>query len=59
MSFHKVVTCEIERDRSLKVFKLFAECIRETGQSAAMHLCDMQTHNNIKTAAENFGGCFV
>ena len=35
--FHKVVIREIQSDRSLKVFKFFAECIRETGQAAAMH----------------------
>jgi hypothetical protein len=27
----------MERNRSLKVFKLFAECVREASQAAAVH----------------------
>lgn len=37
MLLAKIVIREVERNRSLKVFKLFAECVGETGQTAAMH----------------------
>ena len=37
MRFHKIVIREIERNRSLKVFKLFAESIGEAGETAAVH----------------------
>ena len=37
MSLAEVVISEIERDRSFKILKLFAESIGETGQPAAMH----------------------
>jgi hypothetical protein len=37
VSFAEIVIREIQRDRSLKVFKLFAECVRETSQTAAVH----------------------
>lgn len=37
MSFHEIVIREIERDRSFKILKFFAECIREAGQAAAVH----------------------
>ena len=33
----KVVICEIQRNRSLKVFQLFAESIRQAGKPSAMH----------------------
>jgi hypothetical protein len=35
--FHKVVIREVQGNRSFKVFKLFTECVRETGKPAAMH----------------------
>ena len=31
-----VIICEIERDRSFKILKFLAECVRETSQTAAM-----------------------
>ena len=37
MRFHEVVIREIERNRSLKIFKLFAESVREACQAAAVH----------------------
>ena len=37
VSFHEIVISEIQRHRSFKVFNLFAESVRETGQAAAMH----------------------
>jgi hypothetical protein len=38
VSFHEVVICEIKRNRSFKVFNLFAESVRdEPSQTAAMH----------------------
>jgi hypothetical protein len=37
MRFHKVVIREIQGNRSLKVFNLFAESIGETGKAAAVH----------------------
>jgi len=37
MNFAEVVIREIQRNRSLKVFKLFAECLRQPGQPAAVH----------------------
>ena len=35
--FHEVIIREIQRNRSLKVFKLFAESVRQASQSAAVH----------------------
>ena len=37
MPFAEVVIREIQRDRSFKVFNLFAESVREARQSAAVH----------------------
>ena len=37
IDFAEVVIREIQGNRSLKVFKLSAECVRQTGESAAMH----------------------
>lgn len=56
MSFHEVVICEIERDRSLKVFQLFAESIRESSKTAAVHpervilLFDVRRGNTVNIA---------
>ena len=36
--FAKVVISEIERDRSFKVFKLFAESVCKTREAAAVHI---------------------
>ena len=35
MRFHEVVVTEIERDRSFKVFQLFAECVCQAREAAA------------------------
>ena len=37
MRFHEIIVAEIQRDRSLKVFKLFTECVGEPSQAAAVH----------------------
>src|SRR6266480_5138279 len=37
MNLAEIVVCEIESNRSLKVIKLFAESVRQTSQSAAVH----------------------
>lgn len=37
MRLDEIIVAEIQRDRSLKIFKLFAECVREASQTAAMH----------------------
>ena len=37
MRFHEIVICEIQRNRSFKVFQLFAESICQTRQAAAVH----------------------
>ena len=34
MCLDEIIVSEIERNRSLKVFKLFAECVREPGKTA-------------------------
>jgi len=37
MRFAEVVIREIQRNRSLKVFKLFAESVCQTGEASAVH----------------------
>ena len=37
VSFAEIVISEIQRNRSLKVFKFFTESVRKTGQTAAVH----------------------
>ena len=37
MGLHKVVIAVVKRNRSFEVFQLFAESIRKTAQSAAVH----------------------
>ena len=37
MSLDKIVIREIQRNRSLKVFKLFAESVCQAGEAAAVH----------------------
>jgi hypothetical protein len=37
MRFHKIIVTEIQCNRSLKVFKLFAESVCEPSQAAAVH----------------------
>jgi len=37
MRFAEVVISEIERNRSFKVFLLFAEGVREAGEASAVH----------------------
>src|ERR1017187_8027684 len=37
MPFAKVVISEIQRDSSLKIFELSAECVRQPRESAAVH----------------------
>ena len=37
MGLHEVVIAVMERDSSFEVFQLFAESIRKTAQSAAVH----------------------
>ena len=37
MSLAEIVICEIEGNRSIKVFNLFAESVRQTREAAAMH----------------------
>ena len=36
MCFHKMIIGEIQRDRSMKIFKLFVESIGWTGKAMAM-----------------------
>ena len=50
MRLAEVVISEIERDRSLKVFLLFAEGIREARQSAAMHAQRVVLFLNVRRA---------
>lgn len=37
MNLAKVTICEIQRDRSFKIFQHFAESVRQLGQPAAVH----------------------
>ncbi|MGA3268933.1 MAG: hypothetical protein ABSE16_19200 [Verrucomicrobiota bacterium] len=37
MRFHEIIVTEIQRDRSLKIFKLFAECFHQAREASAMH----------------------
>jgi hypothetical protein len=37
VEFHEVVITKVQRNRSLKIFKLFAERIGEASQAAAVH----------------------
>ena len=37
MSFHEVVIAKVERNRSLKVFQLFAESVCEASEATAVH----------------------
>jgi hypothetical protein len=37
MSFHKVLIRKIQRNRSFKIFNLFAECVCQASETAAVH----------------------
>ena len=53
MQLAKIIICEVERDRSFKVFQLFAECVGQPGQPTAVHsqgvvlLFDMRRGNPV------------
>ena len=58
MSLDEIVIREIQRDRSLKVFKLFAECVRQSCEPAAVHpQCVILFLDMRRGDAAYIGGC--
>ena len=53
MRLAEVIVCEVQGDRSFKVFQLLTESVGQTGESAAMHpqrmilLFDMRRANRV------------